>query len=153
MVSDNLAGASPVDLAILDASLAVAANRPDAQTLDRLAERGAAAAAPARGRAQGAAAILSALQGPMSAQARGEFIGFDLGRGAAPARLMALDLAAEAQAKGETGLIALSIAEAGGAAGPDPADRARIERALVKAGLAKEARAVALEGLITLQSM
>ena len=152
MVSDNLAGASPIDLAILDASLAVAGNRPDAQTLDRLAERGAVAAAPARSRAQGAAAIFSALQGPMSAQARGEFVGFDLGRGAPPARLMALDLAAEAQAKGETGLIALSIAEAGGAAGPDPADRARIERALVKAGMAKEARAVALEGLIALQS-
>ena len=152
MVSDSLAGASPIDLAILDAGLAVAANRPDAQTLDRLAERGAASAAPARARAQGATAIFSALQRPMSAEARGEFVGFELGRGAPTARLMALDLAAEAQAKGETGLVALWIAEAGGAAGPDPADRARIERALVKAGLAKDARAVALEGLIALQS-
>jgi hypothetical protein len=152
MVSDSLAGASPVDLAILDAGLAVAANHPDAQTLDRLAERGAATAGAARTRAQGATAIYAALQGPMSPQERGEFIRFDLGRGEAPARLMALDLAAEAGARGETGLVALLIAENGGGAGPDPADRARIERALVKAGLAKDARAVALEGLIALQS-
>jgi hypothetical protein len=152
MVGDSIAGASPIDLAILDASLAVAANKPDPQTLDRLAERGAASDARSRGRAQSAAAIFSALQGPMSAQARGEFVGFDLGRGAPPAKLMALDMAADAQAKGETGLIALWIAETGGAAGPDPADRARIARALARAGLAKEARAITLEGLIALQT-
>jgi len=152
MVSDSLAGASPIDLAILDASLAVAAGRPDAGTLDRLAERGAASAGPARARAQGATAIFSALQGPMSAQARGEFIGFDLGRGAPPARLMTLDLDAAVRLKGEAGLIALWIAESGGAAGPDPADRAAIIRALIKVGLPKAARDVALEGLIALQS-
>jgi hypothetical protein len=144
--------ASPVDLAILDAGIAVASGRPDAQTLDRLAERGAVADPKTRARPQGATAIFAATQGPMNAQARGEFVRFDLGRSDPAAKLMALDMAADAGAKGETALIALWIAEGGGAAGPDPADRARIVKALAKAGFADEARAVALEGLISLQS-
>ncbi len=88
----------------------------------------------------------------MTPDARAAFVEFDLGKPAAtPARLLALDLSAEAGRTGETALLALSVVLAAGPAGPSPADRARIVRALARGGLKTDARAFALEGLLALR--
>ncbi|PVM71900.1 hypothetical protein DDF65_22655, partial [Caulobacter radicis] len=50
--------------------------------------------------------------------------------------------------KGEAAVLALSVAADAGAAGPAAADRARIVAALNRAGLAADARALAVEGLL-----
>jgi hypothetical protein len=153
LTQDTIPGASSTDLAILDAALAVAAGKPDPQTLDRLAERGGAADAGARSRAQAAAAVFAPVAGAVSPAARAAIAGFDLGHAdGASGRMLALDLAADARARGEVAMLALDLAEAGGAAGPAPADRARLVRALARAGLTADARGFALEGLIGLQS-
>jgi hypothetical protein len=153
LVQDTIPGASSTDLAILDAAIAVAADKPDPQTLDRLAERGGAADAAAKARAQAAAAIYAPFAGAVSPNARAELAGFDLGPGDGPAgAVLALDLAADARVRGDVAMLSLNLAEAGGAAGPAPAPRARLERSLARAGLAVDAKAFALEGLIGLQS-
>jgi hypothetical protein len=76
-----------------------------------------------------------------------------ISEGKAPAgRDLALDLAAADKRMGETALLALwTCAETPAAGGLAPADRARIVRALRRAGLAADARAFALEGLLALQ--
>jgi hypothetical protein len=151
LTGDTIPGASGVDLAILDAALAVAAGRPDPQTLDKLAERGAAEG-PARQKAQAAAVIFAPLAGLADPESRAEIAGFDLAApGGTAAEALALDMAADAKARGDVGLLALSLAEAGGAAGPAPLTRARIEAALARAGLAGAARSFALEGLAGLE--
>jgi hypothetical protein len=143
IVRQTIAEAPPLDLALLDAALAAAAGRIDAQTFDRLVERGATGAVPA----QSGALLLSAFGGALGPEARGELAGFTTPRGAAlPGRLLALELAAQAGAKGETALLALSISDAGAA----PADRSRAVRALSQAGLTDDARAMAIEGLVSL---
>ncbi|OZA82803.1 MAG: hypothetical protein B7X77_01210, partial [Caulobacter sp. 39-67-4] len=127
-----------------------ASGKPDSQTLDRLIERGAQNGA--KSPAQPAALLLASLGGAMSPQARGQFASFDVGKPAAStARLMLLDEAAAMGLKGETALLALSIATEAGTAGPSPADRARIARSLARAGLLADARAVVVEGLLALQ--
>jgi hypothetical protein len=65
--------------------------------------------------------------------------------------LIVLDDAAAAGRQGEAALLALSIAADAGLAGPGPVDRARLVRALLKAGLEADARAFAVEGLLALQ--
>lgn len=153
LVQDTIPGASATDLAILDAAIAVAADKPDPQTLDRLAERGMSADAEAKVRAQAAAAIYAPFAGAVGPNARAEMSGFDLGAGeGASGAMLALDLAADARAKGDVAMLSLGLAQAGGAAGPAPAARARLERALARAGLVADAKAFALEGLIGLQS-
>lgn len=88
----------------------------------------------------------------MSAQARGQFASFDVGKPAgSTARLMLLDEAATAGIKGEAALLALAVAADAGAAGPGPADRARIAKAFGRVGLAGDAWAVVVEGLLALQ--
>ncbi len=150
MVQDTVPGATITDLALLDALIAAAEGRPDAQTLDRLVERGLANGP--KSPAQPAALLLAALGASMGPQARGEFVGFEVAKGvAAPARLTAMDYAAEQGLKGEAALLVLSIANEAGANGPLPADRARIIRALKRAGLEADARAFAVEGLLALQ--
>ena len=90
----------------------------------------------------------------MSSASSAQFADFQLGRAdAAPARLMALDMAAEAGLKGQTALLALQIAHAGGAEGPAPVDRCWIIRALNRAGLKTDAQAFAVEGLKALQGL
>ncbi len=153
LAQSNASTSNPLDLAILDAALAAAIGKPDAPTLDRLIERGGVGDVKTKARAQAAAAIFSGLGGDISDAARAQFIGFDLGRGdASPARLIMLDTDAEAGRVGETALLALSVAQGGGAAGPSPADRARIIRALSRAGRKGDAQAFAVEGLLSLQS-
>jgi hypothetical protein len=153
LVQDTIPGASATDLAILDAAIAVAADKPDPQALDRLAERGMSADSEAKVRAQAAAAIYAPFAGAVGPNARAELSGFDLGAGeGASGAMLALDLAADARAKGDVAMLSLRLAQAGGAAGPAPAARARLERALARAGLVADAKAFALEGLIGLQS-
>jgi hypothetical protein len=153
LVQDTAPGAGPTGLAILDAAIAAASGRTDSANLDRLIERGAGEPDPAsRARAQAAAAFFAGLGGGMSGQASVAFAGFDLPRSdIPPARLMALNLAAASGLKGQTALFVLQIAQAGGAAGPGPADRAWIVQALAVAGLKADAQAFAVEGLCALQ--
>ena len=154
MTGDTIPGAGPGDLPILDAALAAAAGKSDAATLDKLCELGAAEGkvhgphAP-RPRAQDAAAIFAALGGDMSDTARAELFGFDLGRSAAPAgRLLSLQAAVH---PGEVAMVALSVAETGGVAGPGAFDRAQIIIALARAGLKPDAQTFAVEGLLSLE--
>jgi len=153
LTADSVPGASPTDLAILDAALAVAGGQADAPSLDRLIERGGAGDAKEAARAQQAAAFVLALGWPVDPSAFAAFADFNLGRAqAAPARLVALDSAADRAVVGDAALLALAIAEAGGEAGPSAGDRAQIIRALDRAGLKTDARGLAIEGLIDLES-
>lgn len=150
LTQDQIPGATITDLALLDAMISAASGKPDSQTLDRLIERGAQNGV--KSPAQPAALLLASLGGAMSPQARGQFATFEVGKPAAStARLMLLDEAAAMGLKGETALLALSIATEAGTAGPSPADRARIARGLALAGLLADARAVVVEGLLALQ--
>jgi len=154
LVQDSIPGAGPVDLAILDALIAAAqfegaGGKVDSQVLGNLVSRGAAGGA--KSPAPSAAVLLAALGGAMDPDARAQFANFDLGKPAAsPARAFLLDEAAGARRKGEAGLLALSIALEAGAAGPQPVDRARIARALARAGLPADASAIVVEGLLAL---
>jgi hypothetical protein len=143
-------GASALDLAMLDAALSVADGKVDAPTLDRLVERAGVGEAKARARAQGAALLLAGYGAPLSPAARAAFAAFPIEAKASAARGLALDQAAEGRRMGETALLALWIAADAGASGPGPGDRARIIRALRASGLEADARAFALEGLLTL---
>ena len=88
----------------------------------------------------------------MSPEARAQFASLDPGKStASAARLTALEDAAAAGRKGEAALLALSVCADAGPAGPGPVDRARLVRALLKAGLEVDARALAVEGLLALQ--
>ncbi|SFJ15685.1 hypothetical protein [Caulobacter sp. UNC279MFTsu5.1] len=151
LTSDVLpAGATTTDLALLDAALAAAEGKKDGQVLDGLIERGVQGGS--KSPAQPAALLLAALGGVVSPEARAPFATFDPGKSAAPAgRLTVLDDAAAAGRQGEAALLALSIAADAGPAGPGPVDRARLARALLKAGLEADARAFVVEGLLALQ--
>jgi hypothetical protein len=75
-----------------------------------------------------------------------------LREGRAPVlRDIALDAAGIRKRMGETAMLALWNCADAGAAGPGPADRARIVRALREAGFERDARAFALEGLVALR--
>jgi hypothetical protein len=153
LTGDSIPNATATDLAIFDAALAAASGKPDGPTLDRLCERGTEGDPKDRSRAQAAAAIFAGLGATMTPQTRGELVGFDLGPShASPAQLLVLDAAADAGVRGDTAMIALSIAEAGGDAGPPPADRARLVRALSHGGFQVDAAALAVEGLVELQA-
>ncbi len=150
---NDAAGATVLELALIDAALTTAQGRIDPAVMDELVERGAAGEAKDRASAQAAAALYAALGAAMSGQARAEFASFDLGRApGAQARLFELTLGANGLAPGDIALISLWIAADGGAAGPGPATRAQIVHALNQAGFTRDARALALEGLVDLMS-
>ncbi len=150
---NDAAGATALELALLDAALTTAQGRIDQSVMDQLIERGGAGDVRDRPRAQAAAAIYAALGAPMSDQARGEFASFDLGRStASQARLLELQLASSGGAPGDAALLSLWLALDSGAAGPPPALRAEIVRGLSRAGFDEDARAYALEGLIGLMT-
>ena len=150
LTGDTIPGATPTDLTLLDAALAAGDGRKDSQILDGLIERGAQAGP--KSPTQPAALILAALGGTMSPEARAQFASLDPGKStASAARLTALDDAAAAGRKGEAALLALSVCADAGTAGPGPVDRARLVRALLRAGLEVDARALAVEGLLALQ--
>ena len=151
----------PADMAgdeilILDALIA-AATPPGTPgrtaSVEGMIEAAAAPApASARGRRQSAATLAAAMSPTLSPASRARLASYDLGKAdAPPARLMALDLASEARLKGETVLAALAIANTAGAQGPVIADRVRIVRALLQAGMGEEASAFAVEGLVIQQ--
>lgn len=152
LTGDSIPGATAADLAVLDALIAAApkgegGGKVDNQVLGNLVARGVSGSKPA----QAAAALLSSLGGTMDAEARAQFAAFDLGKPSASlARLQVLEDAGAAKRKGEAGLLALSVALDGGPTGPQPADRARIARALNHAGLSADARAIVVEGLLGL---
>lgn len=142
----------PLTLALLDAMIAAARGQTDRATLDRLVERGGIGEAKDRRRAQDAALLLAALGTPFSPQARGEFARFPIAQGKAPpARMVAMEQAAAASLTGETAILALWTSAEAGLAGPAPADRARMIRALAAAGLERHAREYAVEGLLALR--
>jgi hypothetical protein len=153
LTGDVIPGANATDLAILDAAIAAASGAADGPTLDRLIERGAGADAQQNVRAQAAAAFALALGWPADSQSRAAFADFPLAHGdVPPARLLLLDAVADAGIRGDTALVALSAAEAGGVDGPVPADRARLIGDLGQAGLKVDARGFAVEGLLGLES-
>lgn len=149
LTGDTIPGATSADLAILDALIAAASGKVENQVLGNLIARGAAAGA--RSPAQSAAVLLSSLGGALDADARSQVYNFDAGKPVAqPARLQLLEDAGAAKRKGEAGLLALSIAVDSGATGPVTVDRARIAKALNRAGLTTDARAIVVEGLLSL---
>ena len=145
---NDAAGATVLELALIDAALTAAEGRVDPPVMDQLVERGTTGDPADRLRAQQAAALYGALGAPMSGQARSEFAAFDLGRSSASqARLLELGLAS---APGDVALLSLWLAADAGPGGPPPVERAQIVRALMRAGFPDNARAFALEGLIGL---
>lgn len=149
LTQDTIPGATATDLAILDALIGAASGKVDNQVLSALIDRGANGGA--KSPAQAAAVLLFSLGGTLDADMRTQFATFDLGRpSASAARVQLLEEAGAAKRKGEAALLALSIAQDAGANGPAPADRARIARALNRAGLPVDARAVVVEGLLGL---
>jgi len=149
LVQDSIPGAGAADLAILDALIAAASGKVDNQALGNLVARGAAGGS--KSPAQAAAVLLASLGGTLDADARAQFATFDLGKPAASAaRTLLVEDAGAAKRKGEAGLLALSIALDAGATGPLLVDRARIARSLNRAGLAADARAIVVEGLLSL---
>ncbi|MET3667966.1 hypothetical protein [Caulobacter sp. 1776] len=147
LTGDTVPGATPADLAILDALIAAGSGKVDNQVLGNLVARGVSSGA----KTQAAAVLLASLGGTLDADARAQFASFDLGKPAASAaRILVLEDAGAAKRKGEAGLLALSIAVDAGATGPQPVDRARIAQALNRAGLSADARAIVVEGLLGL---
>jgi hypothetical protein len=142
-----------VEALIQAAVVAAGADHPDTAALDAVAERSAHESDPsAHARLSAATAILGAIGPEPSAAARSVIASLDTGRADSPAaRLPALDLAAAGGLKGETVLLALRIAQGGGATGPSPVDRFWIIRALNRVGLTADARAFAVEGLARLR--
>jgi hypothetical protein len=135
-----------------DAAQAVASGQPLGPVLDALVVQGDAAEPKGRPRAQTAALLLVALGAPLADAARAPFGGFTAGETKVPAaRALLLDQAAADKHVGETALLALWMSADSGLAGPAPADRARIVRALHAVGLETDARAFALEGLLALK--
>lgn len=105
-----------------------------------------------KARRQGAAALNAALIEPLPAPVRAGLAQFSLPKHeAAPSRLMALDLAADAGLKGETVLAVLAIAHNAGANGANLSDRLRLVRALSRVGMIDEASAFAVEGMVLMQ--
>lgn len=145
LTQDVIPGAKPHDLDLLDAAIAAVTGENLATVQDALVQRGVVGNPLART----AALYLNALGAPMDGEARDAFAAFTVDRSAVPlARLFALDNAANAGLKGETGLLAVWIA--GDAGTLSPADRAFIIRALNRAGLTQDARAFAVEGILAL---
>jgi hypothetical protein len=136
LTGDSIPGATTADLALLDAmTLAAASGKDDAGP--RRPDR---ARRPGRGQVAGPAGRPDPgrLGGVMSPEARAQFAAFDPGKSAvAAARLIVLDDAAAAGRQGEAALLALSIAADAGRGRPGPVDRARLVRALLKAGLVR----------------
>lgn len=128
-------------------------DHPDPAVLQQLIDRAGREASPrTRARLQEAAVILASLEAAPTGASRAALAGFEVTRSAAPAaRLIALNLAATAGLKGETALLALQVAQAGGETGPVPVDRFWVVQALERAGLPADARAFAVEGLIQLR--
>ncbi len=145
---NDQAGATVLELALIDAALTTAEGQVQQTVMDQLVERGAAGDPVDRLRAQQAAALYGALGAPMSGQERGDFASFDLGHSSASqARMLELQLA---KAPGDKALLILWLAADAGAAGPPPVERAEIVHVLMQTGFVRHARDFALEGFVEL---
>lgn len=145
---DSGAGATALDLALLDALIACRSSKGEGLALDQLVDRGGAGDPKARGRAQAAALLMAETGARMSPRSMAQFSAFELAPGkTSPARLAALDAAATDRRMGETALLALAVAEPA-AQGLSTADRAAIAAALLRAGFKREASEVVAQGLI-----
>ncbi len=149
MPVNDVSLASGLDPAVRDAALALADGKVDARMSDELVSSGQAGGLEA----QRATALYAAAGAPADARVRAVFATFDVGRSTAnQARLLEMDATATGGAKGDAALLALWLATDAGTAGPSVADRARIVRALNRAGFHDDARAYALEGLLALKT-
>ncbi len=134
---------SGTDLALLDALIAAAGNNAASFDLASLTALQGQGGAPLT-----AALWMAALGSPTDSVTRPILAAGERVRASPNAvNLLALSLAAEAGAVGETAVLAVAVAADGGAAGPVPSDRAAIIRALRRVGLDKAATAFAVEGL------
>ena len=141
--------AASLNPAVRDAALSVADDKLNAD----LAERLAAAGASGQVVAQQALALYAAAGAPGAGRVRAAFATFDIGPTRAnQARMLELDAVSAGGAKGDSALLALWLMTDAGEAGPSVADRARIVRALNRAGFPQDARRYALEGLLGLQT-
>ncbi len=148
MPVNDTSRASTLDPAIRDAALALADNRLTPDISDRLVSSGQAGG----NEAMGGAALYAAAGAPADARVRAVFATFDIGRSTAnQGRLLEMDATATGGAKGDAALLALWLAADAGPAGPTVADRARIVRALNRAGFKDDARIYALEGMLELR--
>jgi hypothetical protein len=141
----------PPDLAAI--AQAIAAPGPfQTIELDRLLDVAEMKDAKLRGHAPAAALIAAAFAQPLGPTFRARMAELAVPEGKAPAgRNLALDAAAADKRVGETALLALWTCADEGPNGLTVADRARIVRALRRAGLEADARAFALEGLAELK--
>jgi hypothetical protein len=145
LTQDVIPGAKPHDIDLLDAAIAADTNENLAAVQDALVQRGVVGNPLART----ASLYLAALGAPMDGEARDAFAAFAADKSLVPpARLFALDTAAQAGLKGETGLLVVWIASEAGSL--SSADRAFVIRALNEAGLTQDARAFAVEGILAL---
>ncbi|MDB5460168.1 MAG: hypothetical protein JWO72_1909, partial [Caulobacteraceae bacterium] len=145
---NDVSRAASLNPAVRDAALALADNRITPQMADELVGAGQSGSVEA----QGAAALYAAAGAQADPRVRAVFAGFDIGRSTAnQARLLEMDATATSGGKGDAALLALWLAADAGEAGPTAADRARIVRALNRAGFKDDARVYALEGVLTLQ--
>jgi hypothetical protein len=115
----------------------------------RLLDAAVKADAAARPSAQAAALYVAAYAGASSPDLRGRLAALSVPEARAPVgRDLALADAGQAKLMGETAMLALWACADAGASGPAPAERARIIQALKAAGLDKDARNFAVEGLL-----
>jgi hypothetical protein len=149
MPVNDVSRASGLDPAVRDAALALAAGKLDPRLADGLVSSGQAGGMEA----MAGAALYAAAGAPADARVRAVYATFDVGKSTAnQARLLEMDATATAGAKGDAALLALWLAADAGEAGPTVADRARIVRALMRAGFRDDARAYALEGMLALRT-
>ncbi len=145
-------GPAPVDLAVLDALIAAAADPVDPASVRALDIAAVGVEGAAKTRTAGAMALLGGFV-PLGPQARFEVADGDLGAAQAPAgRLLALEQSAEQGRLGDVALYILGTAVEAGPHGPTPGERALMIRALRLVHLDADARAFAIEGLVALQA-
>lgn len=152
ILRDGLAaadGVSAVDLWLLDAVRETGAIEPKAsKTLSALVKAGAESVGTEQSRAQTGALLLAGFDAQWNALSPADHARFDAFR-AAPATKVAAALAALASAdKGAPGEAALATLDAASEKGLAASDRALFIRALSRGGLERNARSIALDGLL-----
>jgi hypothetical protein len=154
LTRDGPDAAPALTLSLIDAVRAVASpGRPVGEVLDRLVDAGSRATPADSLKAQGAAVILFGVGDPAGADlsplARLQLSRFEPG----PAHHVGPALVAfAAVARGAAGEVALLTLSAAGTDGSSfsPAERSLFLRPLTRAGLAAEARSIAVDGLLAL---
>ena len=144
----DMSRASTLNPAVRDVALALADNKLTPALADEVVGAGQSGSAEA----QGAAALYAAAGAVADPRVRAVFAGFDIGKSTAnQARLLEMEALGVYGGRGDTALLALWLAADAGEAGPTTADRARIVRALGRAGFKDDARIYALEGALALR--